>query len=66
MSVYTNRVGQVIGSLEVVADHKRTKDGKVVWRCIDRRDGSDRFYRTEKIIRLDRLHQAREGSSGEA
>lgn len=66
MSVYRDRVGQVVGGfLEVVADHKRTKRGKVVWRCVDQRDGSERFYRTEQIIRLDRLHLAREGSGEE-
>jgi len=69
MSVYRDRVGQRIGPLEVVADHKRTQPRRsggrrVVWRCIDHSDGSEHFYRTEQIIRLDRLHHAANQSGG--
>jgi hypothetical protein len=51
-----DRVGQRIGSLEVLADHKRTSRGQVVWRRIDHATGREHYYRTEQIVRLDREH----------
>jgi hypothetical protein len=54
VSHYKNRVGQRIGSLEVLADHGRSKRGKVIWRCIDHATGRDRYLHTDVLIRLDR------------
>lgn len=54
MSLYSDGAGQKIGSLEVVADHKGTRAGKVVWRCADHSTDREVYLRTEALIRLDR------------
>lgn len=54
MSQYTDRVGQRIGTLEVVADHGRTKRGAVIWRVVEHATGRERYLRTYEVIRLDR------------
>ncbi|GAA3817835.1 hypothetical protein GCM10022242_19720 [Nocardioides panacisoli] len=63
MSQYRDRTGQRIGSLEVLSDWKRTKAGKVVWRCIDHRTGADRYLRTDQLIRMDRDQGRQDGAS---
>jgi hypothetical protein len=57
-----NRAGQRIGSLEVMADHGRTKRGQVIWRCMDHAAGRDRYLTTAKVIRLDRERLAARAS----
>ena len=47
-----DRVGQRVGSLEVIDDHGRTKRGEVVWRCLDRATGRTRFLRSYEVARL--------------
>jgi hypothetical protein len=54
-----DRAGQQIGSLEVLADHGRTKRNRnggrqVIWRCLDHATGRECFLRTSALIRLDR------------
>jgi hypothetical protein len=61
---YRNRVRQRIGSLEVLADHGRSKRGKVLWLCTDHDTRKTVVLRTDEVIRLD--HKASKDSDGEA
>ena len=61
MTAYRDRVGQRIGTLEVLADHRRTKRGQVIWKVVDHASGRERYMKTYEVIRLDRAtHQAPE------
>lgn len=53
---YRDRVGQRIGPIEVLADHGRTKRGKVIWRCFNSATGQEMFLKTYELSRLAKLH----------
>jgi hypothetical protein len=55
LSHYCDRRGPLIGSIEVIDDHKRTRAGKAIWRCVHHATGTEVYPRTEAIIRLNRL-----------
>lgn len=68
MSTYRDRVGQVIGDLEVLGNHARTKRGRnggrrIIWRCLDHSTGQERYLRTDQLIRLDRERLAAEAKT---
>lgn len=55
MSVYRDRTGQRIGTLEVLGDTgRRSRRGRVIWRCVEHSTGRERYLTTWKLIRLDR------------
>lgn len=58
MSRYRDRTGQVVNDRYVVMGDigKRTKDGAVLWQCLDRDEVAWKYLTTAKIIRLSREH----------
>lgn len=52
-----DRIGQWIGEhLEVLAMHRRTRRGKVLWQVLDHQTGEALHLKTSEVIALDRVH----------